>query len=118
MLLLPQVIFASVTSLFLVNPLTEPATLPMDPSSSRRSAKAGGKSSNFGIRPPQVPLDVDSYPVAPPELELEQVHVFIRHGMSKIEKRIGVSHLDEYQGNERLLALGWSTHLLQYRSIG
>ena len=27
-----------------------------------------------------VPLDVDGYPVAPPELELEQVHVYIRHG--------------------------------------
>ena len=27
-----------------------------------------------------VPLDVEGYPVAPPELELEQVHVYIRHG--------------------------------------
>jgi len=27
-----------------------------------------------------VPLDVQGYPVAPPELELEQVHVYIRHG--------------------------------------
>ncbi|PCH44871.1 phosphoglycerate mutase-like protein [Wolfiporia cocos MD-104 SS10] len=27
-----------------------------------------------------VPLDVDGYPVAPPELELEQVHIYVRHG--------------------------------------
>ncbi|TDL24646.1 phosphoglycerate mutase-like protein [Rickenella mellea] len=32
------------------------------------------------MRPPQVPLDVQRYPLAPPELQLEQVHVFIRHG--------------------------------------
>lgn len=28
-----------------------------------------------------VPLDVEQYPIAPPELELEQVHVYVRHGM-------------------------------------
>jgi len=27
------------------------------------------------------PLDVEGYPLAPPELQLEQVHVFVRHGM-------------------------------------
>ena len=27
-----------------------------------------------------VPLDVDGYPAAPPELELEQVHIYVRHG--------------------------------------
>ncbi|KZT10258.1 phosphoglycerate mutase-like protein [Laetiporus sulphureus 93-53] len=27
-----------------------------------------------------VPLDVEGYPVAPPGLELEQVHIYIRHG--------------------------------------
>lgn len=27
-------------------------------------------------------LDVDGYPVAPPDLELAQVHVYIRHGTS------------------------------------
>lgn len=27
-----------------------------------------------------VPLNIEAYPVAPPELELEQVHVYIRHG--------------------------------------
>jgi acid phosphatase len=31
-------------------------------------------------RPPQAPLDVDGYPVAPEGLELEQVHIYIRHG--------------------------------------
>jgi acid phosphatase len=29
-----------------------------------------------------VPLDVESYPVAPAELQLEQVHVYVRHGTS------------------------------------
>jgi len=28
----------------------------------------------------RVPLDVENYPVAPAELELEQVHIYIRHG--------------------------------------
>ena len=32
------------------------------------------------------PLDVDNYPVAPPELKLEQVHVYVRHG--KYEPRL------------------------------
>jgi len=27
-----------------------------------------------------MPLDVGGYPVAPPDLDLEQVHVYIRHG--------------------------------------
>lgn len=31
-------------------------------------------------RPPGAPLDVEGYPVAPPELELEQVHIYVRHG--------------------------------------
>ncbi|PFH47755.1 hypothetical protein AMATHDRAFT_66976 [Amanita thiersii Skay4041] len=34
----------------------------------------------FVYRPPQVPLEVEQYPVAPNGLELEQVHIYIRHG--------------------------------------
>ncbi|EMD34786.1 hypothetical protein CERSUDRAFT_86207 [Gelatoporia subvermispora B] len=30
--------------------------------------------------PGHVPLDVEGYPIAPPELELEQVHMYVRHG--------------------------------------
>ena len=30
--------------------------------------------------PGALPLDVEGYPVAPPELELEQVHIYVRHG--------------------------------------
>jgi hypothetical protein len=30
--------------------------------------------------PGHVPLDVDNYPVAPDNLALEQVHVYVRHG--------------------------------------
>ncbi|KAJ6590608.1 histidine phosphatase superfamily [Mycena vulgaris] len=34
----------------------------------------------YNYRPPQIPLDVAGYPVAPQELQLEQVHVYVRHG--------------------------------------
>ena len=27
-----------------------------------------------------IPLDIENYPVAPPTLQLKQVHLFIRHG--------------------------------------
>ena len=30
--------------------------------------------------PGHIPLDVENYPVAPSTLQLEQVHLFIRHG--------------------------------------
>ncbi|KAI0073642.1 phosphoglycerate mutase-like protein [Panus rudis PR-1116 ss-1] len=30
--------------------------------------------------PGATPLDVDGYPVAPPQLQLEQVHIYVRHG--------------------------------------
>ncbi|TFK49423.1 phosphoglycerate mutase-like protein [Heliocybe sulcata] len=48
------------------------------PSSSVTSAAVGNQP--FVCRPPQVALDVENYPIAPEQLELEQVHVYIRHG--------------------------------------
>ena len=33
-----------------------------------------------GLYSPQEALDFSGYPVAPPELALEQVHVYVRHG--------------------------------------
>ncbi|KAF8999109.1 phosphoglycerate mutase-like protein [Cyathus striatus] len=36
--------------------------------------------SHHVYRYPQVPLEVDRYPVAPEGLQLEQVHVYVRHG--------------------------------------
>ena len=30
--------------------------------------------------PGHIPLDVENYPVAPSTLQLEQVHMFVRHG--------------------------------------
>lgn len=33
---------------------------------------------------PQVPLDVEGYPVAPEGLKLEQVHLYVRHGQKRI----------------------------------
>ena len=35
---------------------------------------------SFIPHPPQVPFDVAGYPVAPPIRQLEQVHVYVRHG--------------------------------------
>lgn len=42
--------------------------------------EANGEPGPYIYRPPQVPLDVENYPVAPAGLELEQVHVYVRHG--------------------------------------
>ncbi len=39
-----------------------------------------GEPGPYEYRHPQSPLDVEGYPVAPADLELEQVHVFVRHG--------------------------------------
>jgi acid phosphatase len=38
------------------------------------------KGDSFTPYPPQVPFDVAGYPVAPQNLQLEQVHVYVRHG--------------------------------------
>jgi hypothetical protein len=47
------------------------------------SAAANGQTTTSNSqRLPQIPLDVEQYPVAPCGLELEQVHVFVRHGTS------------------------------------
>lgn len=35
----------------------------------------------YAYRYPQAPLDVEAYPVAPDNLELEQVYVYVRHGV-------------------------------------
>ncbi|KAH9477792.1 putative acid phosphatase SPBC4.06 [Psilocybe cubensis] len=42
------------------------------------TANTGAKM--YGYRYPQVPLEVDNYPVGPEGLQLEQVHVYVRHG--------------------------------------
>ena len=34
----------------------------------------------LGYRYPQMPLEVDGYSVAPYNLQLEQVHIYVRHG--------------------------------------
>ena len=41
------------------------------------------KASGCDIKTPgHVPLNVENYPVAPDNLALEQVHVYVRHGRS------------------------------------
>ncbi|KXN89150.1 putative acid phosphatase SPBC4.06 [Leucoagaricus sp. SymC.cos] len=42
--------------------------------------EADGEPGPYVYRPPQVPLDVEGYPIAPAGLELEQVHIYVRHG--------------------------------------
>ncbi|KAF5351267.1 hypothetical protein D9756_008388 [Leucocoprinus leucothites] len=41
---------------------------------------AGREPGPYVYLPPQVPLDVEGYPATPAGLELEQVHVYVRHG--------------------------------------
>lgn len=45
-----------------------------------KGTKLSNKVDTTVIRPPQVLLDVERYPVAPPGLQLQQVHIYIRHG--------------------------------------
>lgn len=56
------------------------------------SGRATGASEGGGMvyRYPQVPLDVENYPVAPSSLQLEQVHVFVRHGESPLPSKIPI----------------------------
>ena len=51
------------------------------------------KPSDNGLFPPQVPLDAENYPIAPAELALEQVHVYIRHGVFPFFSRFFVGSL-------------------------
>ncbi|KAF8157020.1 histidine phosphatase superfamily [Crassisporium funariophilum] len=45
-----------------------------------RTGTSQTSSKGSGYRYPQLPLEVDGYAVAPENLELEQVHVYVRHG--------------------------------------
>lgn len=48
------------------------------------STNVGGGTSagaNLKYKAPLSGLDAENYTVAPPELELEQVHIYVRHGM-------------------------------------
>lgn len=59
--------------------LGEPATQMSPASTVAEDAYPAHLESHPGAKP----LDVDAYPVAPPGLELEQVHVYVRHGTSR-----------------------------------
>ena len=53
----------------------------MSPSESKDGQVVSSMASKaFGYRYPQVPLEVDGYVVAPHNLQLEQVHIYVRHG--------------------------------------
>ena len=51
------------------------------------SKNAGPSTSAAKVLNGSVPLDVEGYPVAPPELELQQLHVYIRHGTQRLRSR-------------------------------
>ena len=42
--------------------------------------KHATEGNNHVCRPPEVSLDAEGYPLAPHDMILEQVHVFVRHG--------------------------------------
>ena len=74
----------------LVRELPPPIILPMfGVSKSPPTVNASGCDIKM---PGHVPLDVEKYPVAPNNLALEQVHVYVRHGMcySSIPLTIGL----------------------------
>lgn len=69
---------ATITLVFLLPVLTNYAHETMAiglPGSAPANTTTGA--AHPGLR---VPLDVDNYPVAPSDLTLEQVHVYVRHG--------------------------------------
>ncbi|KAH7910360.1 histidine phosphatase superfamily [Hygrophoropsis aurantiaca] len=50
------------------------------PSSTTHSTGSMVGTSRNKVNASEEPLDVEGYPLAPPELKLEQVHVYVRHG--------------------------------------
>ena len=57
--------------------LHPPATISTSNPTSISSTMPSSKPAGW---PGALPLEVDGYPLAPPELELEQVHIDVRHG--------------------------------------
>ena len=68
--LLPHLLFLSLLAFVLGEPPSQMSPV---------STSAGGAYA-AASHPVARPLDVDGYPLAPPELALEQVHVYVRHG--------------------------------------
>lgn len=70
-----------------------------------KEATAEISAKSYGYKFPQVPLDVDGYPVGPDNLQLEQVHVYVRHGVSPLTTALmGMrSFLISLQENEHQL---------------
>ncbi|KAJ7136013.1 histidine phosphatase superfamily [Mycena epipterygia] len=54
--------------------------MPQGPRNAKAPSTISHNEASLYIQPPQVPLDVEAYPVAPEDLTLEQVHVYVRHG--------------------------------------
>jgi hypothetical protein len=80
------------------------------------------KLSSSQVMPPrEVPLDVENYPVAPAELVLEQVHVFVRHGeCSESQTGFMIPGLNTFpsQGNEHRSEYDLQVLLLRYLNSG
>ena len=75
-------VFSSNIEHYIVN--ATPTEMPlggMNPSNLKDGQVVPSMASKaLGYRYPQVPLEVDGYAVAPQNLQLEQVHIYVRHG--------------------------------------
>ena len=67
-------------------------------------------------RPSQPPLDVERYPIAPSELALEQVHIYVRHG--EHSHPLVQAHLHIPQANAHRLAYDSQTPQRRYPNTG
>ena len=76
------------------------------PLSAPKDGQAVLSTKAFASRYPQMPLEVDGYPVAPDNLQLEQVHIYVRHGafLLLVQFSLPISFLALwFQGNVRRL---------------
>ncbi|KAF5383312.1 hypothetical protein D9615_005006 [Tricholomella constricta] len=76
-LLLAAPAYSSITP---IDACTPPPSTAHDPRTMFGSARKHTESGNIHDHPPRVPLDAEHYPIAPPGLALEQIHVYVRHG--------------------------------------
>ena len=76
-------VFSQNLELYSVN--TKPTEMPLGGMSPPKDGQVV-PSMALEYRYPQVPLEVDGYAVAPNNLRLEQVHIYVRHGVFLMTK--------------------------------
>ena len=81
---------------------------------------------SVAYRYPQMPLEVDGYAVVPHDLQLEQVHIYVRHGAFLSIKGLRLGAVNSFffgmircsQGNVRRLVSVWQIHQHPFRNTG